>query len=481
MVQWCQDQWRPMIRDWRALVCAAIQTSHATMPPLWHLMSGMSCRTGLWDTTGTFIGPRPPWARLATGTGSPKTKRSVEKPVVRPAIFDGKGSWEDYHAQVKILATLNGWVDGQLKATYLAVSLSGPARAVLGDLSEAERCDYAVLVKALDNHFGTGNRSDMYRATLKSRMRKADESLPELAQAIRRLARQAFPGVPSDIRDTLAQDHFVDALGDADMRWKVHQSRPKTLDEAMTIAVELEAFIAADRQWGRPVRAARSSPEPQSESVRSEPPVSRRTWGRSRTSSWSCSRRKGHHAGQMGAGAVAKGTTWRGPAQKSNHSCRETGNNQARGPEFGWPRWRGPQTTRGKDRCNARLWGRAFHRGPRRGRTSQLPRGYWCQHNHREALSVPADSQRSPSSPPGSTNEHDSRWWELSAFRRTSQGGVTGRFPGGDTRHLGGRHWLGRNTGDRLLTQASLRTETVRWPVSSEFPNRCLPLSDPRQ
>ena len=208
---------------------------------------------------------------LATGTGSPKTKRSVEKPVVRPAMFDGKGSWEDYHAQFEILATLNGWVDGQVKATYLAVSLSGPARAVLGDLSEAERCDYAVLVKALDNRFGTGNRSDMYRATLKSRMRKADESLPELAQAIRRLARHAFPGVPSDIRDTLARDHFVDALGDADMRWKVHQSRPKTLDEALTIAVELEAFIAADRQRGRPVRAARSSSEPQSESVRSEP------------------------------------------------------------------------------------------------------------------------------------------------------------------------------------------------------------------
>ena len=176
-------------------------------------------------------------------------------------MFDGKGSWEDYQAQLDIVATLNGWTDDRLKATYLAVSLGGAARAVLGDLSEAERGNYKVLVKALDNRFGTGNRAEIYRATLKSRTRKKDESLPELAQAITRLTRLAFPGVPSDIRDTMDQDNFIDALCDADTRWKVHQSRPKTLNDALMIAVELEAFLTADQQRGRTARAAPAIPE----------------------------------------------------------------------------------------------------------------------------------------------------------------------------------------------------------------------------
>ena len=82
-----------------------------------------------------------------------------------------------------------------------------------------------------------------------------------MAQAITRLTRLAFPGVPSDLRDTMARDNFIDALGDADTRWKVHQSRPKTLNDALTIAVELEAFLTADQQRGHTVRAARAIPE----------------------------------------------------------------------------------------------------------------------------------------------------------------------------------------------------------------------------
>ena len=70
---------------------------------------------------------------------TPECKPQSGKPLVRPSMFDGKGSWEDYQAQLDIVATLNGWTDDRLKATYLAVSLGGAARAVLGDLSEAER------------------------------------------------------------------------------------------------------------------------------------------------------------------------------------------------------------------------------------------------------------------------------------------------------------------------------------------------------
>ena len=46
----------------------------------------------------------------------------------------------------------------------------------------------------------------------------------------------------------MTKNQFIDALGDADVRWKVHQAKAKTLDEALTIAVEVEKFFSADKQ-----------------------------------------------------------------------------------------------------------------------------------------------------------------------------------------------------------------------------------------
>ena len=78
------------------------------------------------------------------------------------------------------------------------------------------------------------------------------ETLPELAQNLRRLAKNAYPGAPLDIQDSLAKDQFLDALNDANLRWQIFQARPKTLDEALEIAVESEAFKIAESQRSLP-------------------------------------------------------------------------------------------------------------------------------------------------------------------------------------------------------------------------------------
>ena len=92
----------------------------------------------------------------------------------------------------------------------------------------------------------------MHRVSLRNRERKTVESLPQLAQAIRRLTRQAFPEMSADIRETMARDSFIDALGTAE---EVHQARPKTLNDALSAAVEQESFFAADKQRGGAARS----------------------------------------------------------------------------------------------------------------------------------------------------------------------------------------------------------------------------------
>ena len=54
--------------------------------------------------------------------------------------------------------------------------------------------------------------------------------------------RDANPGVPSDVREHMAKDSFLDALNDRELELSVFQSQPKNLQDALRIALEIEAF-----------------------------------------------------------------------------------------------------------------------------------------------------------------------------------------------------------------------------------------------
>ena len=132
--------------------------------------------------------------------------------------------------------------------------MSGCALAVLFDLDENSRRDYPALREALSLRFGNGGKVELFRSQLKNRSRGKDESLPKLAQAIQRLVRQAYPEAPLSVREVLEKDHFVDAIADTNIRWKILQSRPRTIQEALATATEVEAFQVSERQRLRPSR-----------------------------------------------------------------------------------------------------------------------------------------------------------------------------------------------------------------------------------
>ena len=166
---------------------------------------------------------------------------------VKPATFDGTGSWIDYKAHFEACALLNNW-DETEKALYLAVSLRGQSQGVLGNLPGGAIKKYTDLITALDERFAPPNQMELYRAQLRERRQKATETLPELGQSIRRLTNQAYSTAPVDVIETLAKEQFIDALIDSDMRIRIKQARPANLNEAIRHAVELEAFIKAEQK-----------------------------------------------------------------------------------------------------------------------------------------------------------------------------------------------------------------------------------------
>ncbi|CAC5375456.1 unnamed protein product [Mytilus coruscus] len=151
---------------------------------------------------------------------------------IKPQLYDGSDDLEEYLTQFYLLAELNDW-DLRSKALLLASSLTGSARALLNEMTEGERHDFECLVTMFKSRFGSINRSEVFRAELQTRVRLRNESLPELAQAIKKLTRRAYPGTSPNVRDTLALDYFIDAITETDIRLR-----------------------RADRQKGQSVRTA---------------------------------------------------------------------------------------------------------------------------------------------------------------------------------------------------------------------------------
>lgn len=76
----------------------------------------------------------------------------------------------------------------------------------------------------------------------------------------------AYPTAPGEVRETLAKDEFIDALIDSEIRIRIKQSRPANLNEAISLAVELEAYNRVekrDRELKGHLRAAFVEEQPE--------------------------------------------------------------------------------------------------------------------------------------------------------------------------------------------------------------------------
>ena len=181
-----------------------------------------------------------------------QSKGSNHHPKIKPQNFDGEIDFDEFLCQFEITCEINTW-NYKEKSLYLANCLTGKARCLLNGLDHDGRRDYDTLVVKLRNRFGSVNQSEIYRSQLKSRTRNRGETIQELAQAIKTLVRQAYPGVNKEVVETLSLDNFIDALTDTDMRTRVRELNPKSLEEAELACVRLEAYKIADKQRSRSV------------------------------------------------------------------------------------------------------------------------------------------------------------------------------------------------------------------------------------
>ena len=181
----------------------------------------------------------------SSGSGT-SASVSQNRPVVMPESFAALDSeeWDSWISHFEGCAVINGW-SNERKAQFLAVRIRGAALLQLQSLATGMRENYATLKEALREKFVPKEWVELHKAEFRARHREREEKLPDLASSLRRLVSQAYPEAVPDLQDSLAKDQFIDAVEDREIQMKLQESCPKTLDEAVSRALQIEAMYEA--------------------------------------------------------------------------------------------------------------------------------------------------------------------------------------------------------------------------------------------
>ncbi|GFX74346.1 retrovirus-related Pol polyprotein from transposon 412 [Trichonephila clavipes] len=241
--------------------------------------------------------------KVMTGQGDEfKFQAPYSKPSIKLSTYDGKSSWQVYKTQFSIVVDANQW-DSQTKACQLAASLRADAADILQTLPETQRLDFDALVNALELRFGEKCVKDYSRLQLKSRQQKVSETLQELATDVERLSHLAFSDCPTEVREVLALQHFIDGVRDLEIQKALRMADLKDLKGALVFAMKLGAQQAT-RKDRHPIGAvtesdtSNSSVERLERQMRSfmnrvESLMSQKADGKKTLKCWTCGR-EGH-------------------------------------------------------------------------------------------------------------------------------------------------------------------------------------------
>ena len=175
-----------------------------------------------------------------SGGGGGGDPAGVKRPVVMPDSYYGEGEWIDYVQGFEACADVNSW-DEATKCKFLFICLKGQPRKVFNDLEEDVKTNWNTLKVELKKRLDTTTSPDLYKSEFMSRRKLSTENYHDFGNAIRTLARKAYPSLPSNVRDELAKDQFLRGLEKIDLVIKVKHEKPESLDEAVRMAVEWEA------------------------------------------------------------------------------------------------------------------------------------------------------------------------------------------------------------------------------------------------
>ena len=197
-----------------------------------------------------LVGPRPLERERSRDNQNYEKRLNRPHREVHPDKYDGHKSWENYIMHFDACKKLNGW-DDETACAWLATCLIGDAIKVLGSSGASESLGYDALKKKLGRCFGPCNSPENYVIEFRNRKRQVHETIQELGQAMRQLVSLAYPDMSVETQEQLVKEQFKDAIDDSELRAAIFRARPKTLEDAISAAIETECFLKAEKARSR--------------------------------------------------------------------------------------------------------------------------------------------------------------------------------------------------------------------------------------
>ena len=204
-------------------------------------------------TTGArnFANPNLKNGNRSMSNCFPDRRQRKEK---EPDHFTGENvEWADYICHFEQVSMWNNWSENE-KAAQLAMSLRGPAQRILGDLTRNQLSNYQSMISVLTQRFNPAERETAYRCEFRNRKRLSGESAADYGYALKRLATRAYPTVPVSLRESIVIEQYINGLGSAEIRRHVQFAHPTSVDRAISLAVEFEAFEGVQNHTPRKPR-----------------------------------------------------------------------------------------------------------------------------------------------------------------------------------------------------------------------------------
>ena len=183
------------------------------------------------------VAPAP--AAAPDGTG-----RKAAKVRLKLSPYNGEDHLETFLAKFRYMGQYLQWSERD-KFHHFCASLRGEAGQVLWDRTSDATTDS--VIKLLRTRFGNELHIERFRAELRARWRKCGEPLQSLYLDIVRMTTLAHPQGDADLTRHVAREAFINSLGDNELQMNIMEKQPATIDEALSIAIRLEAYEAALR------------------------------------------------------------------------------------------------------------------------------------------------------------------------------------------------------------------------------------------
>jgi hypothetical protein len=159
---------------------------------------------------------------------------------IRLGSYDGNSiPLETHISKFENCAKYYAWNETD-RLCHLRASLDGAAGQILWELDDT--ATEREVIETLRNRFGSHSQSERFRAELRNRRRRKDESVQSVYNDIRRLLALAFPGKSGELYEIIGRDAFLESLADSALRNRVLDQNPKNMDDTLAIVSRMEAY-----------------------------------------------------------------------------------------------------------------------------------------------------------------------------------------------------------------------------------------------